>query len=378
MLEEWDPKVLLPDLYLENAIGNDKIALAPARDKRVKAIAQAHPTFKDLLSRFKDSFGVTLEPASLIVYPDLNAGLSTTAALSSFRDVAAASVILFNRSENLIYPGNPRVLWSEAFSFYPWMLEKDFEGFSASTPAMWAIHRVADFAGQSSPMLSRVRLRHRDRDLALFDELLRRWERCYAAERPDWEDLALMRSLNMAHQAMMLPAGVAVGIYDVGRIISLWVSAFEILAHPGGEGKSGLEQVLDLLERTPWAYPWSAEKIHATGWKKFKADRTFSCLLYQWIYSVRNDFLHGNPIDPECMKVPELKLNIFEAAAPLYRIALGSFLQMRFPWEAPANENAEAVAAYVCRKMDFEQGQKGAEKALDPRREAHGLFIGRR
>jgi len=31
----------------------------------------------------------------------------------------------------------------------------------------------------------------------------------------------------------MLPGNVEVTIYDIGKAIALWVSAFEILAHPG-------------------------------------------------------------------------------------------------------------------------------------------------
>lgn len=53
-----------------------------------------------------------------------------------------------------------------------------------------------------------------------------------------WDDVALTRSLNMAYHASLLPAGTDTTFYDVGRIVSLWVSAFEILVHPGGNGQA--------------------------------------------------------------------------------------------------------------------------------------------
>jgi hypothetical protein len=54
----------------------------------------------------------------------------------------------------------------------------------------------------------------------------------------------------MAVAASKMPATVDVRLFDLGRIVSLWISAFEILAHPG-MGTSGLFRVYDLLDRAP-------------------------------------------------------------------------------------------------------------------------------
>jgi hypothetical protein len=44
---------------------------------------------------------------------------------------------------------------------------------------------------------------------------------------------------------------VEVTIYDIGKAIALWVSAFEILAHPGTPNV-GYRQVYQMLEKAKW------------------------------------------------------------------------------------------------------------------------------
>jgi hypothetical protein len=363
VMVEWDPKIILPNLDLTHAIGNELIAIAPVRDPRVKAVCAEHENYEILLSKFKDSFGVPVQPASLMVRHDAPIKVSSAASVASFRDLSAISVILHNRSENILNAQNHRVLWGETFSFYPWMIGSDWDTFTAHTPAMQAIHTLDAFSGQSSPSLSRIQVRYRDVDLVLFGALSARWDECYTVDEPKWPDLALMRSLNMAYQATMLPAGAETGIYDIGRIIALWVSAFETLVHPGN-GQVGLKDVFDLIEKAPWIYQYSANAIHETGRNKLQAQRTACSVIYERIYSLRNDFLHGNPIKSEQLRVPEVALNIFECAAPLYRIALTSFLDLRFSEEPPLRKDAEAFGRYYNKKMQFQFGQKVAEQVL--------------
>jgi hypothetical protein len=66
----------------------------------------------------------------------------------------------------------------------------------------------------------------------MFEALFRRWKRHYLARGRLWSDRALFRSLNMAANAAQLPGGIDTTLYDLGRMTGLWVSAFEILAHP--------------------------------------------------------------------------------------------------------------------------------------------------
>jgi hypothetical protein len=99
------------------------------------------------------------------------------------------------------------------------------------------------FKGQSSPTLFRTALDAADLDQPLLAALLSRWQQRYQASEPDWADIALFRSLNMAYHSSLLPAADTT-FYDLGRLVSLWVSAFEILVHPGGNGQANRDKVL--------------------------------------------------------------------------------------------------------------------------------------
>jgi len=55
--------------------------------------------------------------------------------------------------------------------------------------------------------------------------LLERWERYYLGTKRRREDRILFRSLNMAVKAAQMPGGIDVTLYDVGRMIALWVWA---------------------------------------------------------------------------------------------------------------------------------------------------------
>jgi len=102
-----------------------------------------------------------------------------------------------------------------------------------------------EFHGQSSPELPERQIPEIDEPL--FEILVKRWERHYLGFRRSRQDRALFRSLNMAVQASELPGGIDVTIYDLGRILALWVSACETLAHTPHSG-SGLRQVCALFD----------------------------------------------------------------------------------------------------------------------------------
>jgi hypothetical protein len=172
-----------------------------------------------------------------------------------------------------------------------------------------------------------------------------------------------MRSLNIAYHASLLPAGTDTTFYDVGRVVSLWVSAFEILVHPGGSGQANRDKVFEMIERTPWAIPASGQLAHDTGGKT-KVKRTLASWLYQVLYECRNDFLHGNPVERSNLFLATPQRTIFEYAAPLYRIALTAFLPLAHHVPMPSADDPTAFGAYIADRMDFMGPQKNAEEAL--------------
>ena len=363
MTVEWTPVFVLPNVPLDQAVDCEIAAIAPAHDPRVKALKRAHPTFKQFLNRFSDNFGEKFEPAVLLLDADAPPSFRTVAALGSFRDTVALSAITHGRAMELRYPRGHRVLFGEAFAIYPWMLDRHYKDVIGSTPAILGTHMVSSFRGQSSPTIFRTPLAASDIDEPLLSALLARWRRRYGAHEPAWEDVALMRSLNMAYQASLLPAGTDTTFYDVGRIVSLWVSAFETLVHPGGSGQADRKKVFELIERTRWAIPASGQLAHDTGGKT-KVKRTLASWLVETLYVCRNDFLHGNPVDRSTLLLATPQRTIFEYAAPLYRIALTAFLPLTYDAPIPSKENPEALGEYIADRMTFMHLQKAAEEGL--------------
>ena len=246
-------------------------------------------------------------------------------ALASFRDLVAISAIAHGRASHIFRRASFGINYAKSFAIYPWMINKQFDSMIGNSPAMLGSHDLLKFKGQSSPSIFRNKLSESNIDSPLLEALLLRWKNHYSSAVSSWTDIALFRSLNMAYHASLMPAGTETTYYDVGRLISLWVSAFEILVHPGGNGQGNLTKVFDLIERTDWLLKDSAELIYDTTRKKVK--RTLSSFIYDQLYRCRNDFFHGNPVGRDALELPSGR-QLFQYAAPLYRIGLTSFLPL--------------------------------------------------
>lgn len=340
----WTPVSILPNLRAANPIDGKVIALAGVSDPRVQAICAASPKFASLLAQFTDAFHVRLDPVVLIARDDTIGRLSGEAFLS-FRDLVAISVIPISRALNTVYRNGDRITFSNSFWLYPWMLNTQTQHLTTSTPALAAFHVVEQFLGQSTPELSVVDVR--DLDEPLFDVLMSRWHRFYLGKRPRWADRALFRSLNMAFQAASLPGGVGVTLFDLGRNIALWVSALEILSHPR-TNKADLFTVYPLFEKLVYcdrnvgrrqyaAYVGKKKKRAAPAMQRTKHPRRpLPCWIYGRLYDARNHFLHGNPVSLKLLSPTKGSgEGLFWLAAPLYRLALGSFLNLSVEKDLP-------------------------------------------
>jgi hypothetical protein len=158
-------------------------------------------------------------------------------------------------------------------------------------------------------------------DAPLLKAILARWKPRFESDAPEWGDTALYRALNMAFSAASLPGNVEATIHDIGKAISLCVSAFEILAHTGEA--SGYLQVYSLLEKTAWNLTACNEAVYEPlGVKSSQGKRSLPIWLYGELHRARNDFLHGNRIDA-------MRLIVAPAKRPLHTYALPSPRQIR-------------------------------------------------
>lgn len=366
----WNSMAVLPNVELREPIEARRAAFVPVTDPRVQEINDAYPLHRSFLGRFTDAFGVQLRPTVLLVRPNASRRFMTVDALASFRDVLSMSVIPRARARSIEREHLRGIHFSRAFDFYPWMIDKNYEYLIAITPAMMALHDVRKFNGQAAPEIDCKTMPISDLDQPMFDELSKRWRRCYSSKKLAWEDVALMRSLNMAFQASQLPASLDATILDYGRLVALWVSAFEILVHPGPGGFASQWAVYTLLEKAPWIRR-DIRKRNLKCRARKKGDferRPLPIWLYQRLNDARNDFLHGNPITKRRLLLPGTNRNLMDFAAPLYRMALTSFLSLRWKGEIPPMEDKKAFAQAHSDRWHFERYQREAEYAISASR----------
>jgi hypothetical protein len=339
----WVPIVVLPNVNVKARVEGKHAAIVGYYDKRLTKLRGQHPTFKGFLSRFRDAFGEIQRPSVLLLNEEGIGPFANAEAIAAFRDLAAASVVPYNRAWVLKHGrSNLDPAFSNSFAFYPWMMDKHFDGLVASTPAMLASHDTEKFRGYSSPEISYGTVS--DLDDPLLQVLIERWEARFSTASPTWADRALFRSLNMAFQASQTPFNTAGTTYDSGRLVALWVSAFEILAHPGHGGNANKEKVLKVLLRSN---PASAA-----------ARKT----VYKRLNRVRNDYIHGNPIAD-----PSAAMRLSNYGGVLYRLMLTEFLELhrKIPKIARRKGWEKRMGIEIAKQIEFNGHQARYEDALD-------------
>lgn len=324
-MNDWHPMVILPNTSVRHPIAMKHIALMPPTDPIVQNAAKIQPRFGKFLNRFTDAFGEKITPSVVMVRSDAPEQVRTPSAIAGFRDAISISTTTRARAGRLIgHTGLQRPIWAECFSIYPWMLDKFGESLLANTPSLMGSHDVERFRGQSVPGFSTADIDQFDVDKPLFEKLSNRWSSRFLGDAIDWEQRAIFRSLNMAHQASMMPGGQEATFYDVGRLITLWVSAMEILIHTGPGGGAYKTGVMDLLDRAPWQDGRLEELTHPVPQKKRTIqNRSLASSLYFRIDGLRSDFVHGNDVSDEQL-VTESGTPLLHVAASLYRMALAT------------------------------------------------------
>lgn len=362
----WAPIWVMPNLRLQEPIEGKRAALVPWLDPRIIALAKKHRRFNTYLARFTDAFGVPQQPAVLIAKKSTaKTARIRVEAMASFRDLIVMSVVPYNRALMLVYPNRGRgIVYSNNFWLHPWVIDKNYEWLVTKSMASLGLHEVKKFKGQATPEVFSQELNPYDIDKALLEALLDRWHMRYFKPRPTWNDRALFRALNMANTACQLPSVVDTTIFDIGRALALWVSAFEILVHPGSGGKSNLAAVYGALDKVDyatdalkrkryWAYDPAAKR---------KTRTILARRIYNELYDRRNAFLHGNPVKASSLLFN--RASLLNLAPSLFRMALTQVLDLRFRENAPPASDVEAFVEHHSRHAEFNAHQSIHERAL--------------
>jgi hypothetical protein len=223
VMPEWNPVFLLPNLRIKHGVSAPEAAIVPPDDERVRLYARRYPEFGRFLGKFTDPFGVRNAPGVLLLKGEAPLTYRSMEAVSSFRDLVALSVIPLQRAKSLVHDRGFHIQYSDYFDFHPWSFNDQNGHIVCSTPGLVALHEVRAFKGQSSPVLSTLDFDSLDLDAPLFKALLARWRLRYGTKKPEWAEVALFRSLNMAVAASKMPAGADLTQFALGRSIGLWV-----------------------------------------------------------------------------------------------------------------------------------------------------------
>lgn len=342
-----------------------ELVFACARPEgRLSAAIEKQPNLDLFLSRFTDSHGVPLNPATLMAKPDTPSDVLMSDAITAFRDIISVCVVPGERALAICFPHQARIYYADTFAIYPWMLDKVGKHLHAVTPALLASHNVEDFRGMSSPEISVRDLRSDQIDAPLFQALIERWDQRFTAQAPVRSDIALFRSLNVANHAMMVPAAKNATLHDYGRIISMWISAFEILFHPGGGKKAGLGVVYERLSAIKWRSESLFDESHPSyAGRSGRKNRSLACWIYGEMYQARNAFLHGEDVGNERLLFPAGRFMV-EFAAPLYRMALAQHLGLFSDQQFAEGASLDEMFAEIDRHQRFERTQRQIEQAL--------------
>jgi hypothetical protein len=187
-----------------------------------------------------------------------------------------------------------RVAWSDQFLFGYFVAGHSGWVQTLNGPAMGAdnhIPRQQPAAQFSNPTNWSIVA-----DQPLLDRLFRCWRRCYLQKRDRRKLLRLFRALEVAFHASLFPADGLTSINDVGTRVALWVSAFEILSHPGGGGSANKRTVQELLRDAPFSMKELTAKRYTISYQQQRIRATLPEALYDDLYWARNKFLHGSPV----------------------------------------------------------------------------------
>jgi hypothetical protein len=358
----WTPVWAMPNVTLDAPIEASHAALVPSNDERLVALALQKPALMAFLSAFRDEFGNQISPTIGLVREDARKSVLTVTAFGGFRDAVCISAVITGQTRTAQWGHSQGILHSDAFDVYPWFPSPQWNGhIAAFTPALSGQHMVDELRPQSAPALGRRFLTAHHLDKPLLDALVARWERCFATGDESVEDRRLFRALDMARAASKIPGGSDASEHDVGRAVALWVSAFEILAHDGKQ--SHLGRVLALLAKVEWLRPELKEPDREVRAGGGIVRTNLAGGIYKRLNKVRNDFLHGNRVDGETLKLEKGK-SVLLFAAPLFRLALTAYLNLRFVTEFPSASDADLWGELIGKRMQFHGPQRDCEAAI--------------
>lgn len=342
-MPSWTPIFALPNLSIDEPIEGPGIAVLPLGDPRIQGAFAARPSLRQFFARFTTPTGGQIAPPTIAVE---RTDRPTLEEVVAFRNAATISLLTRGWADQVAARQAVWVpLYSNALDLYPGMLARDGTGIIWATATTYGWDDISAFSGQCSPQFPHPSHFTARVDEFLFRGLMRAWERRFIQRRQERWTARLFRALQMAYRATETPSANKGMAIDWGTGASLWVSAFEVLSHPGRGGRVGFPEVADALECAPWFDPHIAlhrrhRVVHGRGSKR-REWRSMAAGAYLRVYDLRNHVLHGE-------QLPRRGLNNYlPLSVLLFRGLLLGELQAKSMVQRPRGDLSAAVVHRV-------------------------------
>lgn len=336
---------MIPHAGFDKTIERGPVALVPPEDSRLAELITNNRGVSQLTSNFTDQFGRRVTPSAVLIRSDAPKCIDFYA-IAAFRNCIAISAVIDAWVYELTGGNAGYPLWADYYDFYPFTVGEN-GALMARSVASFEIDHSNNFRGQRAPHIASQSCLSFGVDEIVLERCLQQWDRRFLQNRSERASQVLFRSLEIASQAMRVPA---IGtqrptIHDFGVGIALWVSAFEILSHPR-KGNANLGTVLDLLSNVDWI----DKKLRATrftveyprkNYRKVNLAQKF----YHQLYSARNAFLHGNAVTASKL-FPGKKRggpNLLHLAPLVYKAAILAFTRSK----SGAKQKVDSVALWL-------------------------------
>ena len=345
---DWDLFLVLPNLKppVPTPFMTNHLCVCSGRDPLLEHVADtaANRTGREMLSRYQTWFGRPYMPACLLVHRNAPEAVRTKEALRGFRNIAAIASLTHSVARKLT--GSQWVPpYSDFFLFAAHVAGKNGWIGKLDGVVGGMDDEVDKFRGQCDGQIDLPEAFTCSVDKVLFKQLVNAWESFYLIRPSNERLVSLFRSLEVAFHAARFPSDGLTGINDAGVRIGLWVSAFEVLCHPGSGRSVDKPTVQTFLTTAGKAL--SKFALKRRRYRVTHRGRNYTValmgLIYEDLYSARNAFMHGNPVegrDLQFRRVPN-RPSLFALAPLVYNVALRNFLN------SPIDEDDELEDAFM-------------------------------
>ncbi|MEW6702940.1 MAG: hypothetical protein AB1298_09525, partial [Bacteroidota bacterium] len=246
----WVFVSIFPNLHLKTPIETKYAIIVNEKDDRLKVLQSENESVASLTKSFVDTRLKEINPAFLLIHARLKTNRERHNAIISFRNIVAVSIILEGwLSMVLSENGNVfTTLYSDFYDLFPLGGYSD-KYFFIQTPSVSSTISNSITKYQHNYSLPDTRYFHFSKDEDLFISLVKIWETHFIRRNKSHIYNSLFRSLQMAYSACKMPTDNFSTYYDYGTKVGLWISAFEILFHPGSNSHVGYQQIVQELSQ---------------------------------------------------------------------------------------------------------------------------------